>query len=98
MIDTETSIFQVPDKSEPYNIHLLNAYLLSIMKKYLNEKEYEILRMSYGLDCDKMSAKEIAARLNIEGASNYVRISEIKKKAIEKLIDTVPPTQVIDSL
>lgn len=97
-IDTENSIFQVPDKSEPYNIHLLNAYLLSIMKKYLNEKEYEILRMSYGLDCDKMSAKEIAARLNIEGASNYVRISEIKKKAIEKLIDTVPPTQVIDSL
>lgn len=97
-IDTENSIFQVPDKSEPYNIHLLNAYLLSIMKKYLNEKEYEILRMSYGLDCDKMSAKEIATRLNIEGASNYVRISEIKKKAIEKLIDTVPPTQVIDSL
>jgi RNA polymerase sigma factor (sigma-70 family) len=97
-IDTENSIFQVPDKSEPYNIHLLNAYLLSIMKKYLNEKEYEILRMSYGLDCDKMSAKEIAARLNIEGASNYVRVSEIKKKAIEKLIDTVPPTQVIDSL
>ena len=30
------------------------------MSKYLNEKEFEILRLSYGLDCDKHSAKEIA--------------------------------------
>lgn len=94
----DNPLFQIPDKSEPYNITLLNAYLLGIMKQYLNKKEYDVLRMSYGLDCDKMPAKEIATKLNIDGVSNYVRISEIKKAAIEKLIDNVPSENVIDYL
>jgi len=94
----DNPLFQIPDKSEPYNITLLNAYLLGIMKQYLNKKEYDVLRMSYGLDCDKMSAKEIATKLNIDGVSNYVRVSEIKKAAIEKLIDNVPSENVIDYL
>jgi len=94
----DNPLFQVPDKSEPYNITLLNAYLIGIMKQFLNEKEFEVLRMSYGLDCDKLPAKEIAAKLKIDGVSNYVRISEIKKTAIEKLIDNVPPENVIDYL
>jgi RNA polymerase sigma factor (sigma-70 family) len=94
----ENPMFQVPDKSEPYNIALLNVYLLGIMKQYLNNKEYDVLRMSYGLDCDKHSAKEIASELKIDGVSNYVRVSEIKKSALEKLIDNVPAENVIDYL
>lgn len=96
--DNDNPMFQVPDKTEPYNIALLNVYLLGIMKEYLDKKEYEVIRMSYGLDCDKHPAKDIAAKLNIDGVSNYVRVSEIKKAAIEKLIDNVPPNQVIDYL
>jgi len=65
---------------------------------YLNDREYEVLRLSYGLDCDKYSANEIADKLGIEGASAYVRISEIKKQAIKKLIDNVDSSQVIDYL
>lgn len=94
----DNPLFQVPDKSEPYNIALLNAYLLSIMKEHLTDKEYDVLRMSYGLDCDKHSAKDIAGKLGIDGVSNYVRVSELKKSAIEKLIDNVSPNQVIDYL
>lgn len=94
----DNPLFQVPDKSEPYNIALLNAYLLGIMKEYLTSKEYDVLRMSYGLDCDKYSAKDIASKLGIDGVSNYVRVSELKKQAIEKLIDNVSPNQVIDYL
>ena len=90
--------FEIADNSEPYNIQLINIYLLSIMKKYLNPKQYEVLRLSYGLDCDKLSAKEIAKQLGITGTSNYVRVSEIKKSAIEKLIDETPATNVIDYL
>jgi RNA polymerase sigma factor (sigma-70 family) len=96
--ESDNVMFQVPDNSEPYNIALLNAYLLGIMKEHLTEKEYEVIRMSYGLDCDKHSAKEIAGKLNIDGVSNYVRVSEIKKAAMDKLIDNVPPNQVIDYL
>jgi len=94
----ENIMYQVPDKSEPYNIQLMNVYLKGLMQKYLNENEYEVLRLSYGLDCDKHSAKEIASILKIEGVSSYVRVSELKKQAVKKLIDNVDNSQVIDIL
>ena len=94
----EQMIYQIADKSEPYNIALLNSYLKSLLLKHLTEKEYDVLRLSYGLDCDKHTAKQIAAKLKIDGVSNYVRISELKKQAVQKLIDNVDHSQVIDYL
>lgn len=94
----EQMIHQIADKSEPYNIALLNSYLKSLLLKHLNTKEYEVLRLSYGLDCDKHTAKQIAAKLNIDGVSNYVRVSELKKQAVQKLIDSVDHSQVLDYL
>ena len=94
----ENPAYQIPDKSEPYNIQLMNIYLVGLLKKHLNDKEFEVLRLSYGLDCDKHSAKEIAQHLNITGASDYVRISELKKLAVQKLIDNVDHSQVLDYL
>jgi RNA polymerase sigma factor (sigma-70 family) len=94
--DDEDLTYQVPDNSEPYNIALMNSYLKGLMQKHLSKNEYEVLRLSYGLDCDKHSAKEIAFLLNIKGASDYVRISELKKQAVESLIKNVDHSQVID--
>ena len=94
--DEENMMYQIADKSEPYNIQLINIYLKSLMQKHLNENEYEVLRLSYGLDCDKHSANEIAEKLNIKGASAYVRVSELKKQAVNKLIDNVDHSQVLD--
>jgi len=96
--DDEDMIFQIPDTSKPYNLGMLNSYLTSLLKKHLNYKEFEVLRLSYGLDCEKHSAKEIAAILNIVGASDYVRVSEIKKQAVLKLIENVDHSQVLDYL
>ena len=96
--DEENPMYQIPDKSEPYNIQLMNIYLTGLLKKYLNDKEYEVLRLSYGLDCEKHSAKEIATKLNILGTSDYVRVSELKKQAVQKLIDNVDHSQVLDYL
>lgn len=96
--DNENFIHQIADESEPYNIQLMNVYLKGLLQKHLNHREYEVLRLSYGLDCDKHSAKEIAKILNIEGTSNYVRVSELKKAAVQKLIDNVDHSQVIDYL
>ncbi len=96
--DEESMIYQIADKSEPYNIGLLNIYLTSLLKTHLNEKEYQVLRLSYGLDCEKHSANKIAEILNIEGSSAYVRVSELKKQAVDKLIDSVDHSQVIDYL
>ena len=94
----ENMMYQIPDKSEPYNIPLMNAYLKSLMQKYLDFAEFEVLRLSYGLDCDKHSAKQIASKLGIEGPSNYVRVSELKRQAVQKLIDNVDHSQVLDYL
>jgi len=96
--DEESMMYQIPDKSEPYNIGFLNAYLKSLLQKHLNEKEYQVLRLSYGLDCEKHSAKEIADILDIKGVSNYVRVSELKQRAVQKLIENVDHSQVIDYL
>ncbi len=96
--DDENMMHQVEDKSEPYNIQLINVYLKGLMQKHLESNEYEVLRLSYGLDCDKHSAKEIASILNIQGVSSYVRVSELKKQAVQKLIDNVDHSQVLDIL
>ena len=96
--DEENMAYQVIDKSEPYNIALLNTYLLSLMKTHLTPVQYDVLRMSYGLDCDKHSANEIAAKVGINVTTAHVRISQIKRDAIQVLIDNVDSSQVLDYL
>ena len=94
----EDMVYQIPDKSDPYNEQLLNAYLMSLLTKYLEWNEMFVLSKSYGLDGPKWSAKEIAKALDIQGTSDYVRVSELKKQAVQKLIDTVDHSQVLDYL
>ncbi len=88
----------VEDKTEDYNPELLSAYILSLMEKYLHPKEYAVLKYSYGINADKMKAKLIAEMIGLKGNSSHVRVSEIKKEAIQKLIDNVDHSQVIDYL
>ena len=90
------SVLEIPDKEEKYNNALLNSYLISLLKMYLTPKEADVVRLSYGLDCEKKSATEIANYLGIEGSSSYVRVSQLKKQAIDKLINSVDRSQVID--
>jgi len=96
--DDDDMLYQIEDKSEPYNQEFLNMYLTSLLKQHLDDKEFHVLRLSYGLDCDKHSAKQIADYLNIEGSGAYVRVSQLKKQAVNKLIDNVDHSQVIDYL
>ena len=90
--------FDAPDESKEYNMDILGAYLKSLMHQYLNHKEFQVVRLSFGLDCDKHSAKQIASILGMKGDSSYVRVSQLKKQAIERLIDNVPHSQVVDYL
>ena len=72
--DDSDLFLQIEDKSEPYNQEFLNMYLIGLLKQYLTDKEYHVLRLSYGLDCEKYSAKEIAKYLDIDGRGAYVRV------------------------
>lgn len=92
----EENGFEVEDKSKDYNLNILNKYILSLMRQYLNDREYDVVRMSFGLDCDKLPAKKIARLLDIQGVADFVRVSQIKREAIDKLIDNVDPDQVLD--
>ena len=96
--EDDDMFMQIEDKSEPYNQVFLNMYLTSLLKQHLNDKEFHVLRLSYGLDCEKHSAKEIARCLNIEGSGAYVRVSQLKKQAVDKLIENVDHSQVLDYL
>ena len=96
--DDDDMFMQIEDKSEPYNEVFLNMYLTSLLKQHLTDKEFHVLRLSYGLDCDKHSAKQIAEHLNIEGSGAYVRVSQLKKQAVDKLIENVDHSQVLDYL
>ena len=97
-IGEDGSTYDAPDESKEYNLDLLGAYIKSLMHQYLNHKEFQVLRLSFGLDCDKHSAKQIASILGMKGDSSYVRVSQLKKQAIEKLVDNVPYSQVVDYL
>jgi RNA polymerase sigma factor (sigma-70 family) len=94
----EDMIYQIPDKSDPYNEQLLNAYIMSLLHKHLDSNEVFVLSKSFGLDGPKLSANKIADELNIKGTSSYVRVSEIKKQAVQKLIENVDHSQVLDYL
>jgi len=96
--DDTDMLYQIEDQSEPYNQEFLNMYLISLLKQHLDDKEFHVLRLSYGLDCDKHSAKQIADYLNIEGSGAYVRVSQLKKQAVNKLIENVDHSQVLDYL
>jgi len=101
-IDEEVDDNMLPqyedDSDDPMKKEKLYQRLNKLMLKHLNDKEYHVIRLSYGLGCDKLSAKQIADKLNIKGSSSYVRVSQLKKQAIDKLKAYVPHSQVIDYL
>lgn len=97
--DEDNMIMQIPDESsDPMIKENLSYKLRNIMLNNLTEKEYHVIRLSYGINCDKMSAKEIASYLDMKGTSSYVRVSQLKKQAIDKLKNVLDHSQVVDYL
>ena len=92
-------LIQIPDDSDdPMKKELLSYKLRDIMLKYLTDKEYHVVRLSFGINCDKLSAKQIADKLDMKGSSSYVRVSQLKKQAIDKLKNVLNYSQVVDYL
>ena len=96
--DDEDMVYQIPDKSDPYNEEMLNTYIMGLLNKHLTTQEVYVLNKSYGLTGAKLQAKEIASKLGIGGVSSYVRVSELKRQAVDKLIENVDHSQVVDFL
>ncbi len=88
----------VADSGTKYNIDILNKYLLGVMKKYLDQPQYDVLRLSYGLDVPKMSAVDIAGFLCMNMSTAIVRVSQIKRDAIQVLMANTDPEEIVDLL
>jgi DNA-directed RNA polymerase specialized sigma24 family protein len=71
---------------------------MGIMRTHLTSLQFEVIRMSYGLDCDKTSANDIAKKLGIDVKTAHVRISQIKRDALSVLIENTSQEQVLDFL
>jgi len=97
-LGTEEMVYEVPQQVAEPNNKQLNEMLMKLLRENLDAKEYDVVRMSYGLDCEKKSASEIALYLDIKGASSYVRVSQLKRQAIEKLKKAVGHSQLSDLL
>jgi len=66
--------------------NILMERLLKITKNVLDEREYEIIRLRYGLGgCGALTQREVAAKFKI--SRSYV--SRIEKKALEKIKEHV---------
>ena len=67
--------------------------LLKLTKEVLNEREFEIVRMRYGLGgCPALTQREVAKKFDI--SRSYV--SRIEKKALEKIRQCVDRQDVFD--
>ena len=99
-LDDENSyLHQIEDTSDdPMKREHLSYTIRDVMLQHLTDKEYNVLRLSFGLNCDKLSAKQIAEKLNMKGSSSYVRVSQLKKQAIDKLKSVMDYSQVIEYL
>ena len=98
MVDDNSNMYDVPEPVQTYNPELLASYLISLLQIHLEPREFDVIVYSYGINCDKLSAKQIAAKLDIKGDSAYARVSQLKRQAIDKLIDNVDYSQVVDFL
>jgi len=98
--ETENNFaFQIEDDSiDPMIKEKLSRKIRDVMLKFLTTKEYHVIRLSFGLNCDKLSAKQIAESLEMKGSSSYVRVSQLKKQAIDKLKKAMDYSQVVEYL
>jgi DNA-directed RNA polymerase sigma subunit (sigma70/sigma32) len=98
--DSDAYEIEIADESKGYNLDLINNYLLALLDKHLTERESDVIRLSFGLDCDKLNAVEISEIFGIEGSYKMkgVRISEIKREALEKLVRKTNDSQLPDLL
>ena len=63
-----------------------------------DRRESDVIKMSYGRDSEKSAAKQLANHLGIKGNSSYVRVSQLKRQALDKLKKAIAHSQVTDYL
>jgi len=97
-LEDKKLIYDIPDNADELNNQDMFNILTKILNENLNSKERDVIKMSYGIDSEKRSATEIANHLGIKGNSSYVRVSQLKRQALDKLKNAISHSQVTDYL
>ena len=97
-LEDKKLIYDIPDNNDELNNQDLFKVITKILNNNLTEKESDVIKMSYGIDSEKRSATEIANHLGIKGNSSYVRVSQLKRQALDKLKNAISHSQVTDYL
>jgi len=97
-LEDKKLIYEVPSDDEELNNEDLSNIITKILDENLTERESDVIKMSYGIDSEKKSATEIANHLGIKGNSSYVRVSQLKRQALDKLKNAVGHLQLADYL
>ena len=97
-LEDKKLIYDIPENEHELNNGDLANIITKLINKNLTQKESDVIRMSYGIDAEKRSATEIAHHLGIKGNSSYVRVSQLKRQALDKLKKAIAHSQVTDYL
>lgn len=97
-LEDKNIIYDVPEHDYELNNEDLANVITKLLKNNLTQRESDVIKMSYGIDSEKRSATEIANYLGIKGNSSYVRVSQLKRQALDKLKKAIIHSQVTDYL
>jgi RNA polymerase sigma factor (sigma-70 family) len=97
-LEDKNIIYDVPEDDYELNNEDLANVITKLLKNNLTQRESDVIKMSYGIDSEKRSATEIANHLGIKGNSSYVRVSQLKRQALDKLKKAIIHSQVTDYL
>ena len=97
-LEDKKLIYDVPENEYELNNKDLAGIITKLLNENLTRRESDVIKMSYGIDSEKRSATEIANHLGIKGNSSYVRVSQLKRQALDKLKKAIAHSQVTDYL
>ena len=97
-LEDKKLIYDIPENEYELNNKDLASIITKLLDNNLTKRESEVIKMSYGIDSEKRSATEIANHLGIKGNSSYVRVSQLKRQALDKLKKAIAHSQVTDYL
>tara|TARA_R100001510_G_scaffold54666_1_gene57633 strand:+ start:1379 stop:2125 length:747 start_codon:yes stop_codon:yes gene_type:complete len=97
-LEDKKLIYDIPENEYELNNKDLASIITKLLNKNLTKRESDVIKMSYGIDSEKRSATEIANHLGIKGNSSYVRVSQLKRQALDKLKKAIAHSQVTDYL
>jgi RNA polymerase sigma factor (sigma-70 family) len=100
VIDEEGNTYAdlIEDDDDNFKKERLTERIKSLLLEFLSPREFTVIIHSLGIGAAKLSAKEIANILELRGTYNQIRVSEIKREAMNKIFENLQYSQVSDLL